>query len=264
MRTDLAAECLDMEQELPRGILCHRQPLNKGCITLVEVSDEEGAKHIGKPRGVYVTLESQPLWLDGDTGEWTEALAAGLRQLLPEEGCILVVGLGNREITADALGPAAAEKIFVTRHLADMFPDLRQVAALAPNVLAKTGMEAMETIQALVYSIKASAVIAIDAMAAASPQRLGCTVQLANSGIIPGSGVMNARKALNAENLHVPVIALGIPTVTEVGEAGGEPMLCTPRQIDQLIQRGANLLAMAINRALHPSLSLEELLLLQS
>ena len=264
MRTDLAAECLNMEQELPRGILCHRQPLEKGAITLVEVSDEEGAKNIGKPMGIYITMETEPLWLHGDAPELVEALAGGLGQLLPQEGCILVVGLGNREITADGLGPAAAEKIFVTRHLTDHFSDLRQVAALAPNVLGKTGMEAMETIQAVVCSIKPSAVIAIDAMAAASPQRLGCTVQLANSGIVPGSGVMNSRKALNAENLHVPVIALGIPTVTEVGEAGGEPMLCTPRQIDQLIQRGANLLAMAINRALHPSLSLEELLLLQS
>lgn len=264
MRTDLAAECLDMEQELPKGISCHRQPLKKGCITLVEISDEEGARHIGKPMGLYVTMESEPLWQDGDAPELVEALAGGLRQLLPQEGSVLVVGLGNREITADALGPETAEKIFVTRHLGETFPDLRQVAALAPNVLGKTGMEAMETIKAVVESIRPSAVIAVDAMAAASAQRLGSTVQLANSGIVPGSGVMNARKALNEENLQVPVIALGIPTVMDVGELGGEPMMCTPRQIDQLIQRGANLLAMAINRALHPSLSLEDLLLLQS
>lgn len=264
MRTDLAAECLDMEQDLPKGIACYRQPLKKGCITLVEVSDEEGARHIGKPQGLYVTLESEPLWLDGDAPELVEALAGGLSQLLPSEGAILVVGLGNREITADGLGPATAEKIFVTRHLSDSFPDLRQVAALAPNVLGKTGMEAMETISAVVERIHPAAVIAVDAMAAASAQRLGTTVQLANSGIVPGSGVLNARKALNQENLRVPVIALGIPTVVDVGELHGEPMMCTPRQIDQLIQRGANLLAMAINRALHPSLTLEELLLLQS
>ncbi len=263
MRTDLAAECLDMEQELPKGILCHRQPLERGCITLVEVSDEEAARHIGKPMGIYVTLESEPLWQDGDAPELVEALAGGLLQLLPAEGSVLVVGLGNREITADGLGPATAEKIFVTRHLTEMFPDLRQVAALAPNVLGKTGMEAMEVIQSVVESIHPSAVIAVDAMAAASAQRLGTTVQLANSGIIPGSGVLNSRKALNKENLRIPVIALGIPTVMDMGELRGEPMMCTPRQIDQLIQRGAKLLSMAINRALHPSLTLEDLLLLQ-
>jgi len=264
MRTDLAAECLNMEEDLPKGILCHRQPLEKGSILLVEISDEEGARHIGKPQGIYVTLECEPLWQDGDAPELVEALAGGLRQLLPQEGAVLVVGLGNREITADALGPAAAEKIFVTRHLGDTFPELRQVAALAPNVLGKTGMEAVETIKAVVESIHPSAVIAVDAMAAASTERLGSTVQLSNSGIVPGSGVLNARKALNEETLHVPVIALGIPTVVDVGMLHDEPMMCTPRQIDQLIQRGANLLAMAVNRALHPSFSLEELLLLQS
>lgn len=264
MRTDLAAECLDTEQDLPEGVLCYRQPLQRGSITLVEISREEAARSIGKPKGIYVTMESAPLWRDGDAPELVEALAGGLTQLLPAEGTILVVGLGNREITADCLGPATAEKIFVTRHLRESFPHLRQVAALAPNVLGKTGMEVMETVQSLVERIQPAAVIAVDAMAAAEPQRLGTTVQLANSGIIPGSGVMNSRKALNEDTLHVPVLALGIPTVMELGELAAEPMLCTPRQIDQLVQRGANLLAMAINRALHPSLSLEELQLLQA
>lgn len=268
MRTDLAAECLNSGQALPKGVLCQSRELAKGKITVVEIVDEEGERAVGKPQGVYVTLEGPALWKEGDFPEMVEALASGLGQLLPPQGAILVVGLGNREITADALGPETAEKIFVTRHLTESFPQLRTVAALSPNVLGKTGMEAMETIAAVVEKIQPKAVIAVDAMAAASIQRLGTTVQLADSGIVPGSGVLNARKALNRQNLHVPVLALGIPTVVDVSELGGEeseePLMCTPRQIDQLIQRGSNLLAAAINRALHPSLSLEELLFLQS
>lgn len=269
MRTDLAAECLRDSESLPQGVLCHSQPLKEGRLFLVEINSEEGAKAIGKPKGVYITLEGPPLWEENaHAPERAEALAAGLKALLPEKGSVLVVGLGNREITPDALGPAVAEQILVTRHLAEIFPELRTVAAISPNVLGKTGLEAVEMIRAVTEEVQPSAVIVVDAMAAASVERLGTTVQLSNSGIVPGAGVLNARKALNQETLQVPVIALGIPTVVDVSELGGEslsePMMCTPRQIDQLIQRGATFLAACINRALHPSLSMEELLMLQS
>ncbi len=269
MRTDVAAECLKEKAPLPEGVCSVSRELGNGKLCLVEINTAEAAEKIGKPKGIYVTLEGQPLWQeDGQRPELVEAMAEGLRQLLPEEGTVLVVGLGNRDITPDALGPLCAEKILVTRHLRESFPELRSAAALAPNVLGKTGMETLETVRALVGETEPAAVIVVDAMAAASLERLGTTVQLSNTGIVPGAGVLNARKALNEETLGRPVVALGIPTVVDLSsvspEVGGEPMMCTPRQVDQLVQRGAAFLAAVINRALQPGLSLEELLLLQA
>lgn len=269
MRTDLAAECLRQSDSLPEGVFYTEQALQQGKITMVEIATEEAQRKIGKPMGLYVTLEASPFWEeDSASPQWIEAVAVGLRQFLPEQGTILVAGLGNREITPDALGPAVAEQVLVTRHLTATFPELRTVAAIVPNVLGKTGLEAAETIRAVTEEVKPSAVIVVDAMASASLERLGTTVQLANTGIIPGAGVLNARKGLNEESLGVPVIAMGIPTVVDLGELlpepSAEPMMTTPRQIDLLIQRGATFLASCINRALHPSLTLEELLLLQS
>ncbi len=269
MRTDLAAECLRQNRTLPEGVIHHRQPLGSGCIELVEITTDKAEQIIGKPKGVYVTLELPPFWDESaDTAELVETAAVGLQQLLPQEGTILVVGLGNREITPDALGPDTAEKILVTRHMESVFPELRSVASIAPNVLGKTGMEAVETVQAVAQEIKAAAVIAVDALASASLERLGSTVQVSNSGIAPGSGVLNQRKALNEKTLNLPVVAVGIPTVVDLAslcpECDGEPMMTTPRQVDLLIHRGSTFLATAINRALHPSLSMDELLLLQS
>ena len=242
MRTDLATECLRQSDSLPEGVFYTEQALQQGKITMVEIATEEAQRKIGKPIGLYVTLEASPFWEeDSASPQWIEAVAVGLRQLLPEQGTILVAGLGNREITPDALGPAVAEQVLVTRHLSATFPELRTVAAIAPNVLGKTGLEAAETIRAVTKEVKPSAVIVVDAMASASLERLGTTV---------------------------PVIAMGIPTVVDLGELlpepSAEPMMTTPRQIDLLIQRGATFLASCINRALHPSLTLEELLLLQS
>lgn len=269
MRTDLAAECLQQSEHLPDGVVCHRQPLGTGAVELVEIVSNEAAEKIGKPKGVYVTVELPPFWDESaDTADFAEAAAEGLKQLLPSEGTVLVVGLGNRDITPDALGPYTAEQILVTRHMESVFPQLRRVASIAPNVLGKTGMEAVETVQAVAEEIQAAAVIVVDALASASLERLGTTVQLSDSGIAPGSGVLNQRKALNRETLNCPVIALGIPTVVDLAslcpETDGEPMMTTPRQVDLLIQRGATFLALVINRALHPSLRIEELLLLQS
>lgn len=269
MRTDLAAECLKDSSTLPEGVYYDSQPLKQGRISVVEIHSDEGARKIGKPKGVYVTLDTPPFWEENSSAaEMVEALAAGIKALLPEKGTILVVGLGNREITPDALGPSVAEQILVTRHLADTFPDLRAVAAITPNVLGKTGLEAIETIRAVTEKVQPAALIVIDAMASASIERLGTTVQIANTGIVPGSGVLNSRKELNQQTLGIPVIAVGIPTVTDlsqlIGHETAEPMMTTPRQIDLLIQRGASFLASGINRALHPSLTLEELLLLQA
>lgn len=269
MRTDLAVECLNSDKILPEGVSCLTQPLGAGKLTIVEISTEQAQKKIGKPKGMYITMELPPFWDErSDTAQLAEAMAEALRQLLPEQGAILVAGLGNRDITPDALGPLTAEKILVTRHLADVFPDLRTVAAISPNVLGKTGMETVETVRAVTEEVHPAAVIVVDALAAGSLERLGTTVQLADSGIVPGAGVLNARKALNKRTLHVPVIALGIPTVVDLSnlckDTDGESMMTTPRQVDLLIRRGADFLGLVINRALHPDLSREEILLLQN
>ena len=269
MRTDLASECLKESECMPEGVIFHRQSLGSGAIELAEIISEEAVKKTGKPRGIYITLEIPPFWDESeDTSDFVEAAAEGLKQLIPSEGTVLVVGLGNRDITPDALGPYTAEQILVTRHMESIFPQLRTVASIVPNVLGKTGMEAVETVQAVTEEIQAAAVLVVDALASASLERLGTTIQISDSGIAPGSGVLNQRKALNRETLHCPVIALGIPTVVDLtslcAEIEGEPMMTTPRQVDLLIQRGATFLATVINRALHPTLSIEELLLLQS
>lgn len=271
MRSDLAAECL-REGALPPGVFSTRREVEGGAFTVVEISTESGAKAVGKPRGLYCTLDCGPLWQEQERAPLTEALAQAIGALLPKEGGVLVVGLGNRELTPDGLGPQTAEKIFVTRGLPEevlgQLPPLRQVWALSPNVLGKTGLEAAETVAALVEATKPAAVLAVDALASGSLERLGSTIQLSNAGIVPGSGVLNSRRGLSEESLGVPVLALGIPTVVDLGnllaEPLAQPLFTTPRQVDLLIQRGAELLSGAINRALHPALSLEELLLLQS
>ena len=225
--------------------------------------------------GSYITAQVPPL-TDNDEGLAAYARVVGeeLRRLLPEKGTVLVAGLGNDSITPDALGPQAAALVLATRHIRGEFArssgldDLRSAAVLVPGVLGKTGMESGETIQGVCGMLHPAAVIVIDALAARSLERLGCTVQLCDTGIAPGSGVGNNRPAVSRENLGVPVIGLGVPTVVdartiaweltgrEEAEAEvaprGEPMMVTPREIDLMIRRASRLVAMSVNAALQP------------
>lgn len=224
--------------------------------------------HAGKR---YVTVESAP-FTESDGGEaLAELLAQELAALLPEKGLVLVVGLGNRFITPDALGPRMADRILATRHIGGELArvtglgGLRPAAVLAPGVLGNTGVESGEAVAALVSALHPAAVVAADALAARSASRLGRTVQLTDAGISPGEGVGNRRPGLSAETLGVPVAALGVPTVAEVSHlAGMAPdgktgaMIVTPREIDLLVERASRVLAMAVNRALNPSLSQED------
>lgn len=247
-------------------------------LTKITVESEEGAQALGKPRGRYVTAELPPLTDDEQDME-TKARRIGeeLRQLLPEQGPVLVVGLGNQSVTPDALGPRAAGMVLATRHIEGEFArsagltDLRPAAVFAPGVLGQTGVESSDMVRGLCGVVKPSAVIVIDALAARSVARLGCTIQLCDTGISPGSGVGNNRAALNRETLGVPVIGMGVPTVVDAAtiakeltgreEAGeevsprGEPMMVTPREIDLLIRRAARLTAMCVNAALQPEYS---------
>ena len=212
--------------------------------------------------------------------EVTHLLAEELRRMLPPEGMVLVVGLGNAQITPDALGPLTVRQILATRHIPAQLAEqtglsgLRPVAAIAPGVLGQTGIETGEIILSIVRDLSPAAVVAVDALAAGSPERLGCTIQLSDSGISPGSGVLNARKELSRQSLGVPVLSLGIPTVVDGGTLvcgllgcedesrvpeEARAMMVTPRDVDALIERGANHLSLALNAALQPQLSLEEI-----
>ena len=239
------------------------------------------AQTIGKSSGRYITAILPPL-SDDEKDLEKKALVLGeyLRSLLPKEGSVLVVGLGNEAITPDALGPRAASMVLATRHIQGEFArsvgldDLRSTVVLKPDVLGNTGMESSEIVAGVCDVLRPAAVIAVDALAARSLERLGCTVQLSDTGISPGSGVGNNRRALNRETLHLPVIGVGVPTVvdaatlaqdltgvaTEAAAPRGAQMMVTPREIDLVIARAARLIAMTIHAALQPAYSPLELL----
>ena len=266
-RTDLALEAADTgDHKLPEGVFCEEKKEGAVLRTVVRIETQGAAERLGRPRGYYLTLEGP--FEERET--LAEQLASALAGLLPD-GPALVVGLGNRSITPDLLGPETAKGILATRHLP---PELlreigmegvRPVCALAPGVMGETGFEVAELTASLLRGGEFASVIAVDALAARSMTRLGRTIQLSDSGISPGSGVLNSRAALSRETLGVPVFAVGIPTVVdaaalcEEGEESREPLMATPRDIDRLIEQLAAILAEGINRALQPTLDPDEL-----
>ena len=189
--------------------------------TVVKVENEESAQKLGRPMGTYITLAcEQAMTVSLET---RRALAAELAQTLcgmlpPDMKTALVVGLGNRSVTPDSLGPRTAERVLVTRHMGDCLPrdvPMSSVCAAAPGVLGVTGMETAEILRGMVAHVKPDAVIAVDALAARSSKRIASTIQITDTGISPGSGVGNHREGLNEENLSVRVIGIGVPTVVD-------------------------------------------------
>ena len=286
-RTDLALEKSEaLGQSLPQGVSCTTEDVNGLRITRIEVRSDTGAKALGKPQGRYVTVEVPPFKRSADIPDETvQTLARELRSLLPPEGTVLVAGLGNADITPDALGPKFSSLVFATRHIGSELAAsaglgaLRPVVSLVPGVLGKTGMETGELLRGAVECVRPAAVVTVDALAARRLSRLGCTVQMADTGVTPGSGVGNARAELSMQSLGVPVIAVGVPTVVDaatlVHDFSREPadslllregadMMITPREIDLVIERAARLLALAVNQALQPHLSPQDILLLVS
>ena len=257
-------------------------------VTVVQVLDERGEQALGKPRGTYVTLtlEGVETRADGAFPRAVEAVAAELGELLEQidlkKGPVLVAGLGNRAITPDAVGPRVHDCTLVTRHLVGRMPEqfghLRPVASVSAEVMGSTGLESQELVASVCQSIRPCCVIAVDALASRSLDRLCRTVQLADTGISPGSGVGNHRAALDEESLGVPVLAIGVPTVVEGAtlaadllgcdrlpqSAPGRDILVTPRDIDRQVADLSKILGYAISMALQPGLGLEELELLLS
>ncbi len=228
VRTDIAIEAHNMvtrgvPSSVP-GVKVEEKSFNGGRITRVIIETEEGAQRLGKKRGQYVTIES-PLLRDRDphvAERVSEHFALELRRLagLKPNATVLVVGLGNFHVTPDSLGPKVVDDLFVTRHLLELMPEqvedgIRPVCALAPGVLGLTGIETGEIVQGVVDRIKPDLIVAVDALASRSLERVNATIQLADTGITPGSGIGNKRQGITLENIGVPVIAAGVPTVVE-------------------------------------------------
>ncbi len=280
IRTDLAIERREMHKnEEINGVFVSAKE-NADCkATIIEITSDEGEKALNKPKGKYITLEM-------DSFPDSSALCDGrlqmlkdvLRNLLPEEGTVLVAGLGNPEITPDAIGPKCADCILATRHITQetenelKLPRLRKVSVVSTGVAGKTGIETGEIIAGIKEKINPSVIITIDALAARSISRLGSTVQLCNTGIEPGSGVGNRRKAINEKTMGVPVIAIGIPTVVDAATlsydlTGKEAQdteysgyMVTPKDTDIIVSGGSRLIALAINCVLQNNLSEEEII----
>lgn len=281
LRTDLALEARELDPDCP-GVE-YSESVRDGMTVSVMTVGKQAVSRLGRAEGRYITVTMPPLTDHAFIpGESYECLSAQLAELLPPSGTVLVAGLGNLSITPDALGPKTAAMIPATRHIAGELEratggaSLRSCAVMAPGVLGQTGVEAAELIGAVCRSIRPSAVVAVDALASRSLGRLGCTVQISDTGIQPGAGVGNCRPSISRRELGVPVIAVGVPTVVDAATlaadlTGGHPddlapegrsMIVTPREIDLLIDRAARLLALAINHALHPTIDPEELLAL--
>jgi len=299
-RTDLAMECIN-DQSTPEGVYTECSQVHGFARQLVRIESKSAAKALQKQQGTYITYHLNSLHeLDQSARtQLAKAVSASLSPMLPAEGDILVVGLGNRRITSDALGSKAAESILVTRHLKDVLPPsllgrLRGVCTFSPGVLGVTGMETADMVRGTVSHVNPAAIIAIDALAARECARIGTTIQLTNTGIQPGSGVGNHRQGLSHQTLGIPVIAIGVPLVVytsvivhnainaalqqnenvrpeqtdqlldcilsnHIGE-----MVVTPREIDELVNGLAQIISMAINLALQPRLSMEEIAAFQA
>ena len=285
-RTDLAMEAHMLWQEQAgegvrlRGVRSCADRVRGFETHVVDVLDDQGAKALGKPKGRYVTLELDGLLRREEDafGRAVQAVAELLSPMLPVSGEVLVVGLGNRAITPDLVGPLSVDYTLVTRHLVErleMFGRLRPVAALAAGVLATTGVESSRLIQAVAEELRPACVVAVDALASRSVERLCRTVQLADTGIVPGSGVGNHRMALNRETLGAPVLAVGVPTVVEAStlvmdllgreDADGLPgseLFVTPREVDSRVADLARVIGYGISLAVNPELTVEELTML--
>ncbi len=290
-RTDLAMERTVYPGGLGDGVTVQTQHDGDAEVTWVRIHSEAAAKRLGKAEGTYWTMTHPhlPEMTPEERMDVAKQVAQTLRLMLPPKGDVLVLGLGNRRMTADALGDRVVSGILVTRHMQEAARSaaLRPVCAMSPGVLGVTGVETAELALGLVERLKPAAVLVVDALAAMETSHIGTTIQLTDTGIHPGSGVGNHRKGITEETMQVPVIALGIPMVVYAStivrdalttilssERGNDDahelaerltdqaatdLVVTPRNIDELVAGLADMLALAVNSALQPEWSIDEL-----
>ena len=283
IRTDLALESRELNPDI-EGVEEQTEEMERMTVSRIKITDRTAAEKLDKPIGKYVTLDApelcnRPLDL---FEQMSAALSEELRDMftgLKDDATVLVVGLGNRSITSDSLGPRVAERIYVTRHVTEYMPDalpgtVRSVCSVAPGVLGVTGIETMEIVRGVKEYAKPDMIIAIDALASRRAARINTTIQLTDTGISPGSGIGNNRKGLNSEAFGVPVIVHAATITQEVisliadktGLHGDEEklkglaeqvisenlgqMVVTPKDIDSIVEDMSGIIATGINMAL--------------
>lgn len=291
LRTDLALEARELVGENIHGVDYSITQKDEIEIEKMVVKTDYASRMLRKPKGTYLTIELPPLTDDfKDTDQRLVAIADEISSLLPVNGLVLVAGLGNMDITPDALGPKVSSKVLATRHITGEIArstgldKLRPVAVLATGVTGQTGIETGEHLLSVAKRIKPSAIIVIDALASRRLERLGCTLQISDTGISPGAGVLNHRTKINYDSMGVPVIAIGVPTVvdaltlscdllhiddeksceeirTQVSPKG-RAMVVTPKEIDLLVDRASRLISLSINLALQKDFEVSDLLAL--
>ena len=285
LRTDLAVEAREIVGEHISGTEFKTYSENGLEISRLTVKNQKAKQALGKDIGTYITIELPSLTDNfSETDERLVTIGEEIRRLLPVNGLVLVAGLGNTEITPDSLGPKTSSRILATRHItgeiarATGLDKLRPVAVMQTGVTGQTGIETGEYIMSVVKRIKPNAVVAIDALASRRLERLGCTLQISDTGISPGAGVGNHRTKINKETIGVPVIAIGVPTVVDVQTLAndlignefdaqtreqisphGRQMVVIPREIDLLTERSSRLIAFALNGALQNEFDLPDL-----
>ena len=283
IRTDLAIEVLENSGQTTQNAVQTEKNLEGFRLTQVEIHRED--ERIGKPPGSYYTLSVDALLRREEDAfpRACRAVAHSLGQLtrqLDPRAPVLVIGLGNRAVTPDAIGPLCCQSVLATRHLVERSPAqfraFRPVAVLAPGVLGTTGVETGEIVMGVMDRIRPGLVIAVDALAARRLSRLMCTIQMTDTGIVPGSGVGNARAALTRQELGVPVLAVGVPTVVDgatlaadIAEQSGAscealddlhtPVLVTTRDVDQQVADAARVIGYGINLFLRPTLDITDI-----
>ena len=270
IRTDLVLEQQEGCDIKLSGIKQEYEKIGNTTLSIIKICDDNTSNVLQKPKGTYCTVSFPRLDFVCDTADITSATVKALKTVFKTDfKNALVVGLGNTDITPDALGPFACDRVLATRHLGDDLKhnlgldNLKSVCCITPNVLGKTGIESYDLITAAAKKIKPDLIIAIDALAARDPARLCRTIQICDSGICPGAGVNNSRKELSKKTIGIPVIAVGIPTVIdansffEYAEAPIENMMVTPKEIDLLVEKSAEILSRALNIFLQSELDID-------
>ncbi len=286
LRTDLAIEAREIAGENVGGVEYKKYSENGLEISRLIIKNQRAKQALGKEMGTYITIEL-PSLTDNftETDERLVTIGSEIKRLLPVNGLVLVVGLGNIDITPDSLGPKTSRRVLATRHIGGEIArstgldKLRPVAVVQTGVTGQTGIETGEYILSIVKRIRPNAVVAIDALASRKLERLGCTLQISDTGISPGAGVGNHRTKITKETIGVPVIAIGVPTVVDAqtlasdllkGDCSakmqkmimpsGRQMVVIPREIDLLTERASRLISFALNGALQNEFDLPELI----